>query len=112
MAAAASLEGVELSSENVERAVLQFYHNSATQVRQLESTWKCLLTSVAIKVMSTMEIKCSPWPGARAAGDAQVVDPGPAVAPGMELLLGPHQPGQTPGGDQLPANNGASRSSY
>ena len=52
--------------------------------------------------MSTMDIKCSPWPGARAAGDAQVVDPGPAVAPGMELLLGPHQPGQTPGGEQLP----------
>ena len=36
MAAPASLEGVELSSENVERAVLQFYHNSATQVRELE----------------------------------------------------------------------------
>ena len=49
-----------------------------------------------------MVINSSPRPGARAAGDPQVADPGPAVATGMELLLGPHQPGETPGGEQLP----------
>lgn len=42
MAAPASLEGVELSSENVERAVLQFYHNSATQAPGLQETHKWL----------------------------------------------------------------------
>ena len=42
VSAANTLEGVELSSDNVERAVLQFYQSSATSQETIQETHKWL----------------------------------------------------------------------
>ena len=78
------LEGVELSSANVERAVLQFY--------QVQDN-----TVIYHKNQST-DLRHEPGDNP---GDAQVADPGPALAPGLELLLGPDPPGQEARGPVL-----------
>ena len=84
------LEGVELSSANVERAVLQFY-----QVQ--DNTVPYSQKNIPIPLhLADLRHEPGNYPG-----DAQVADPCPAVAPGMELLLGPDPPGQEARGPVL-----------
>ena len=69
----AMLEGIELTAENVEAAVLQFYRSGATQV----------ILSNRLELLHTI------------LGDAQVVDPCPTVASSMVVLLATYCSGQT-----------------
>ena len=69
----AMLEGIELTAENVEAAVLQFYRSGATQV----------ILSNRLELLHTFS------------GDAQVVDPCPTVASSMVVLLATYCSGQT-----------------
>ena len=85
------LEGVELSSANVERAVLQFY-----QVQDIMVHYSII--SINLLPLHPAALRHEPGDNP---GDAQVADPGPAVAPGLELLLGPDPPGQEARGPVL-----------
>ena len=85
------LEGVELSSANVERAVLQFY-----QVQ--DNTVPYSIIRIDLLPLHLVDLCHEPGDNP---GDAQVADPGPAVAPGLELLLGPDPPGQEARGPVL-----------
>ena len=72
----AMLEGIELTAENVEAAVLQFYRSGATQVNY---------HSIVVDILKS-----------QFSGDAQMADPGPIIASSLVLLLATYSLGQAP----------------